>query len=105
MKTALKFLSLLWVGVLVTHNASAQGLIDSTMGLAVGADSELGSVKAAPPSGIIGGLQSQGFTNISGLAPTPMGTPMHATAISPAGIPVTLTIDPVTGQVLSATPQ
>ncbi len=107
MKTTLKFLSLLLVTVLFSYNVSAQGLIDSTMGMSMGAGNELSSAAKAPPppSMIINGLERQGFTNISDLAPTPMGQPMQATATSPAGIPVNLMIDPVTGKLLSATPR
>jgi hypothetical protein len=89
------------------HTVSAQALIDSAMGLSAGSDSELSNAAKAPPptSMIMNGLERQGFTNISELAPTPIGQPMHATAVNPAGMPVDLIIDPKTGKLVSATPR
>lgn len=84
----------------------AQTMLDSALSTSIGGNNTVGSIKPPPPiATIMQDLQAQGFTNISPLAPTTIGTPMQATAMSPAGIPVNLVIDPQTGKLLAATPQ
>lgn len=92
--------------ITAAQNASAQALIDSAMGIAASSDSDLKIFKAPPPTSmILNELHRQGFTDVSDLAPTPIGSPMKATATSPAGTPVDLIIDPMTGKLLSTTPR
>jgi hypothetical protein len=106
MKNGYAIVALL-TSLMIGHSAHAQLMIDQAMGSAIGGATELGSIPktAMSPDSILYNLQKQGYTNISVITPTTIGTPTQVTATSPAGIPVNLTIDPVTGKVLSALPQ
>ena len=50
-------------------------------------------------------LQKQGYSNITGLAPSASGDTLQASALNSSGSPVNLLINPKTGGVLSALPK
>jgi len=93
----------LLIVVTKSNNVSAQLLLDQTLSNSVGMGTELGSAAQGPLSAdaVSRRLQQQGYSNVS-VSPT---NPQRYTAISPAGIPVILTVEPRTGQVLLASPQ
>ena len=84
-------------------STQAQLLLDQFMGGSAGAGTELGSAAHAPldTNTIVQRLQQQGYSNIN-LAST---NPQQFTAISPIGTAVVLTVEPMTGQVITVTPQ
>lgn len=109
MKIPAKFriglLTLALAGIFSCPSAHAQLLMDQTLSNMSGAASELGSVKGtAPDSVILGNLQRQGYTNIGALKPASPGGPISTTATAPNGSHVKLSVDPLTGQLLGATP-
>ncbi len=99
----------LWAAVLTIlgfaffSGAAQAQLADEASALALGANLELGSVARAPasPDAIKANLQTQGYSNIT-VSPN---DPSQYTAVAPGGIPVLLSVDKVTGKVISAVPQ
>ena len=86
---------------------AAQGLLDQ-------GKSVLGGSGASGAAGLVGGLpldqitkllQKQGYSNITGLAPSASGDTLQASALNSSGSPVNLLINPKTGGVLSALPK
>ncbi len=104
-------LAIATVAFCLSHSAQAQGLLDQGKGLLdqgkslAGGDSgsrAAGLVGALPLDKIISLLQQQGYSNITGLAPSSSGNTLQATAVNASGSPVDLLINPTTGGVISA---
>jgi hypothetical protein len=93
--------------LLLAAPAAAQTLGDTAIGMgAVGAATEFG-VLSAPPvaNGVLTDkLARQGYSNFTVPHLEP-GQPLSFNATSPAGTPVQLTVDPRTGNIVSAIPQ
>ena len=86
--------------LLLTHGAQAQ-LLDQVIAGSVGTGTELSAVSQhATPEMIMKRLEIQGYKNIT---PSP-NNPSQLLATTPTGMDVTLTVEPKTGQILSATP-
>ena len=86
---------------------AAQGLLDqgkSVLG-GGGAGGAAGLVGALPLDQIMTLLQKQGYSNITGLGPSPSGDTLQASAANSAGSLVNLLINPKTGSVISALPK
>ncbi len=64
-----------------------------------------GLAAALPLDQIIRLLQNQGYSNITGLAPSPSGDTLQASAVNSSGTAVDLLINPVSGGVISALPK
>jgi hypothetical protein len=96
----------------VSHPVQAQGtqgILDAGKSMLGGSSSgapavggATGIAGALPLDKIMSLLQSQGYTNITGLAPSPSGDTLKASALNKAGSPVNLLINPTTGGVISA---
>jgi hypothetical protein len=84
-------------------HAHAQLLLDQAVNGAFGGGAELGAAahSSIDPATVLRNLQQQGYSNIVA-SPT---DPLQYTATAPQGVPVTLTIEPRTGKILSALPQ
>jgi len=61
-----------------------------------------GVLSALPLDKIIELVQKQGYSNITGLAPSPSGNTLQAAATNSSGSPVNLLINPTSGGVISA---
>ncbi len=61
-----------------------------------------GIVGALPLDKIMELLKQQGYSNITGLGPSPSGDTLQAKATNSSGSPVDLLVNPSTGKVLSA---
>ena len=86
---------------------AAQGLLDqgrSVLG-GSGTSGAAGLAGALPLDQITTLLQKQGYSNITGLAPSSSGDTLQASAINSAGVPVNLLINPKTAGVISALPK
>jgi hypothetical protein len=83
----------------------AQTLADQAIVGTVGVGALYGASSALKPpmssTEVINKLQKEGYTNVIALP----GYPMYVEATSPAGVPVSLSIEPKTGKVLSALPK
>lgn len=87
-------------------SGKAQGLADMAVGAAVGAGT-VGGVSVSPlvdASSIEANLKRQGYTNFTIPTPKP-NSPYQFTATSPDGTPVTMSVDTLTGGILSVMPQ
>lgn len=86
-----------------TDKASAQFLLDQALSSSVGGGNELGGVAHSPADAdtILQNIKQQGYSNIA-VSPT---NPQQYTATNPIGMSVLLTIEPITGKILSVTPQ
>jgi hypothetical protein len=81
----------------------AQGLLDKGKNLLGGSGGGVAGIAGALPlDKIIALLQKQGYSNITGLAPSPSGDTLQASATNSSGTLVDLLINPKTGNVLSA---
>ena len=102
--------TLAMIMISVSHPVQAQGtqgILDAGKSMLGGsgapaAGGATGIAGALPLDKIMSLLQSQGYTNITGLAPSPTGDTLKATALNKAGSPVNLLINPTTGGVISA---
>jgi len=96
-------LTMVMVAFSLSHPAHTQGLLDQGKSLLGGGNGgAAGIVGALPLDKIMSLLQKQGYSNITGLGPSPSGNTLQASAINPSGIPVNLLINPKTGGVISA---
>jgi hypothetical protein len=91
----------------LSHGVQAAGLLDQGKSVLGGgsASGAAGLVGALPLDQITKLLQKQGYSNITGLAPSSSGDTLQASAINSAGSAVNLLINPKTGGVLSALPK
>ena len=89
--------------IAIPESASAQLLLDQALGGAVGGGNELGLAARGPVDAatILQSLKQQGYSNIN-VSPT---NSQQYTALNPLGMAVLLTVEPVTGKILSVTPQ
>lgn len=90
---------------LASQPVPAQSLLDtgkSLLGNQGSAGGAGGLVGALPTDQIVSLLEQQGYSKISGLAPSPSGKTLQATATNKSGSLVDLLINPTTGKVLSA---
>jgi hypothetical protein len=106
MKAVLLFSGLVLLLVQPVH---AQGLIEGAAGAGVGGGTELGGAAQAPATqqAIRIYLDKQGYSDIGPFVMSELGghSALQADATSPAGTPITLYLDPLTGKILSATPR
>ena len=87
----------------LSHSAHAQGIYDTGKSILGGGNSGVtGIVGALPLDKIMSLLQKQGYSNITGLGPSPSGDTLKASAINSSGSPVNLLVNPKTGGVISA---
>jgi hypothetical protein len=97
-------LAIATVSFSLNYSVRAQGLLDQGKNL-VGGGSKSGAaslVGALPLDKIMELLKQQGYSNITGLAPSPSGNELQAKATNSSGSPVDLLVNPSTGKVLSA---
>jgi len=110
MKSTQLRLALFTVGILIFPMSStqAQGMLDAGKSLFGGgntgaaAGGTAGVLSALPLDKIIELVQKQGYSNITGLAPSPSGNTLQAAATNSSGSPVNLLINPTSGGVISA---
>ena len=88
----------------LSGSVQAQGLLDQGKNLLGGSSGggAAGLVGALPLDKIMSLLQKQGYSNITGLAPSSSGDTLQASAVSSSGTPVNLLVNPKTGAVISA---
>jgi hypothetical protein len=88
----------------LSYPAASQGVLDQGKSLLGGASKggAAGIVQALPLDKIMELLKQQGYSNITGLGPTPSGDALQAKATNSSGSPVDLLVNPSTGQVLKA---
>ncbi len=85
--------------------AFAQMMLDSALGALGAGANEMSSIRKPLTAGeIINNLSQQGYTQITIADAPTKGVPLHATAVSPANIPVDLGIEPTTGAIITAVP-
>lgn len=97
----------------VSYNVHAESILDASKSIlgnsnvngalpGAGGATGAGLLGSLPMDKILALLKSQGYSNITGLAPTPTGNALQASATNPSGNLVNLLINPKTGSVLSA---
>lgn len=89
----------------LNSTVQAQGLLEQGKSLLGGGGSGSGAaglVGALPLDKIMSLLQRQGYSNITGVTPSPTGDTLQASAVNSSGTPVDLLINPKTGGVISA---
>lgn len=102
------FLSMFLITFSLSYGVqAAQGLLDQGKSVLGGGSTSGagGLVGALPLDQITRLLQKQGYSNITGLAPSSSGDTLQASAINSAGSAVNLLINPKTGGVISALPK
>ena len=93
---------------LASQPVLAQGILDtgkSLLGNQGSSSGASGLMGALPTDKIISLLEQQGYSKISGLAPSLSGNALQATATNKSGSLVDLLVNPMSGKVLSATPK
>ena len=95
--------TILLISLLNPNCAKAQFLLDQFMSESAGAKNETQALNHKSPSTdeIIGSLQKQGYSDIT----VSTNNPQQFVATSPIGMHVLLTVEPMTGKIISVTPQ
>lgn len=108
MKWSILHRGLLTIGLIafsLSQLVPAQGFLDAgknLLGGSGGSGGAAGIAGALPLDKIMSLLRSQGYSNITGLGPSPSGDTLQASATNPSGTPVNLLINPTTGGIISA---
>ena len=96
------------VAALASPPVLAQSILDTGKSLLGNQGSSSGAgglMGALPTDKIISLIEQQGYSKITGLAPSSSGNTLQATATNKSGSLVDLLVNPMSGKVLSATPK